>query len=92
MLHESDQLQHVRPQNQAIGIQGQQIVGIRDDEIGSGRIASFQSPHTRPFDDPEALSHHSDVAVQVHRLVGRMGQVCVLLALEAVDVDAEQRD
>ena len=75
---------------QAVRIEGKDVVGVLELQPLStrGDGAQLQGATRTPLPVPAA--HQREVAVQVHRLVGRMRKVAVTLALEAGEVHIKE--
>ena len=85
--------------NQARGVvRGDQAVGVeRDEKVGVGHVQAgvarrrrLQVQPVRARNLAEAAPQQRDVAVEVHRLVRRVREIDVTLALEACQLDAQQ--
>jgi hypothetical protein len=64
-MHES---QAVLGQDHAVGIEREDVVGVRDHEVGGVKLAGRHERATRGSTNVAvAASHQADIAVQVHR-------------------------
>ena len=89
LLEQVHQPQAVLGQQHAVGVQRHHVVRVGDVRPGTG-LGAHQRRAAGHLRLAEVAAHQPDVAVEVHRLVGLMGQRHVLLALEAGDPDGER--
>ena len=89
LLQAIDQAQAVVAQQNAVRIEGQQVVAVRDHEVGVLAELGEDDPF-RAVINGEASAHETEVGVEVHGLVRLVGQRDVTLALERGDLGAER--
>ena len=91
LLEQVDQAQAVVAQQQRVGVESEQVVGVRDDEVG--RIGTLDTGgarcRIRRLLAGGTAAHQADVGVEVHGLVGLVRERRVLLALEGRDLGRE---
>ena len=89
--HEMHEAQRIFRKDQAVRVEYDDEVSVRYPKRCPSVLGLYEQDTVRRCDFPEASSHERDVAVQIHRLVGLVGEVHVPPALEARDLGPEQR-
>src|SRR3954447_26950184 len=91
LLHHVDQPARVARQEQAVGIEREDIWSVRELAPGLVLADGDEVQTARSADGDPARAHQRDVGVEVHRLVRSMREVDEALALEARDLHVEER-
>ncbi len=92
LLQQVHQAQAVLRQQDAVGVQRHDVVGVGDAQVALAGAAAHQRRAGRRRRLGEAAAHQPQVAVQVHCLIGLVRQRHVALALEAGHLGPERPD
>jgi len=92
LLEQVHEPQAVFGQQDAVGVERHDVVGVRDVHVPARRRAGDQRDPGHRLDLAVGTAHQPDVAIEVHGLVGLVGQRHVALAFEARQVGAERPD
>ena len=76
--------------DKAVGVDRHDVDGRWYGQVRQRRITGLEPPAVLEWHAPEAAAQQAEVAVEVHRLVRRMREIDVALALEAGEFDVEQ--
>ena len=90
-FHHRDQPQRVVRGDQAVGIDGDDIVGGRHMPTGPGTLTGQQIQAVIPAGFGKTAADQAYIAIDVHRLVRRVRQVHIGFALEAAEFHPQQR-
>jgi hypothetical protein len=89
-LQHVDQRGDILAEDDAVGVERQHVVGLRDVVVDLRADRGLQAGDAVAVDAHVASAHQADIGVEVHRLVRRVRQVGEDLALEVRDVVANQ--